>query len=422
MIPALDAILLLAAVPATLAAAYLLLLALLSARTRPPPAPAPPALRFVLVVPAHDEEGGIGETVRSLLAVDYPEALRRVWVVADNCKDATAARAREAGAEVIERFDTERRGKGYALDLAFTRALDDRAGDAVVVVDADTLVSPNLLHAFAARLARGAGAIQASYGVRNPDASWRTRLMAIAFALFNTVRSLGRERLRCSAGLKGNGMCFSAALLREVPHRAYSIVEDLEYGLRLGVAGHRVHFAGEAQVLGEMVPDARSSRSQRRRWEEGRRQLVRKHALPLLRRGLLGRDRVCFDLSLELLVPPLAAVAVVVLAGLAGALALALAAAPRGVASPWAWGACAAALAVYLVRGWWISGTGLRGLLVLGRAPVYVLWKIGLVLGRREHARDEWIRTRRRSEDAGAAGVPPAGESPARAATRSLEP
>ena len=98
-------------------------------------------------------------------------------------------------------------------------------------MDADTLVSPNLLRAFAARLDAGAAAVQARYGVRNPDASWRTRLMAIAFALFHDLRSLGRERLGLSAGLRGNGMCFSTRLLREVPHQAFSVVEDLEYGL-----------------------------------------------------------------------------------------------------------------------------------------------------------------------------------------------
>jgi len=56
------------------------------------------------------------------------------------------------------------------------------------VVDADSEVSPNLLEAFAARIEAGAGAIQADYGVLNPDASWRTRLMAIAHGAFHTLR------------------------------------------------------------------------------------------------------------------------------------------------------------------------------------------------------------------------------------------
>src|SRR5437016_5923806 len=70
-----------------------------------------PQTRFALLVPAHDEELLITRTVDSLLAVDYPRDLYRVHVIADNCSDETAARARAAGATVHERSDPARRGK-----------------------------------------------------------------------------------------------------------------------------------------------------------------------------------------------------------------------------------------------------------------------------------------------------------------------
>jgi 1,2-diacylglycerol 3-beta-glucosyltransferase len=382
----------LAALPVVLASAYLLLLSLLSAR-RPAPAAAVPHLRFDFVIPAHDEEGGIAATVRSLLSVDYPPELRRILVVADNCSDATAEQARQAGATVLVRQDPQR-GKGYALAFAFARVLADGLADAVVVVDADTVVSTNLLTAFAARLDAGARAIQAHYGVRNTGASWRTRLMAIAFALVHSVRSLGRERLGCSAGLRGNGMCFAPGLFQEVPYQAFSIVEDLEYGIRLGLVGHRVHYAAEAEVLGEMPSGEATSRSQRQRWEGGRWEMARRHALHLVGRGLLERNRVLLDLGIDLLVSPLAylAAAALVGLGLGSAARLYLGSSPL---LPWAFGASLAALTVYVVRGWWLSGTGLRGLEALVMAPVYLLWKVGLALGRRRHPRDAWVRTTR---------------------------
>ena len=242
----------LAAMPALLAGTYLLVLTLASRRENVPPLLDLP-LRFAIVVPAHNEAAGIGETVKSLLAVDWPEERMCVLVLADNCQDQTAVQARAAGAQVIERFDHERRGKGYALQLAFDHLLGQGWADAVVVVDADTLVAPNLLRAFAARIGAGARAVQADYRVRNVDDSWRTRLMAIAFTTFHTVRSLARERLGLSCGLRGNGMCFATSTLRAVPHSAASLVEDVEYGLLLGEAGIRVHHASDAHVLGEMV-------------------------------------------------------------------------------------------------------------------------------------------------------------------------
>src|SRR5580700_2757223 len=86
---------------------YLAALALLSFGRVVPAANGAAATRFDLIVPAHDEESGIAATVASLLEAEYPTALRRVVVVADNCQDATAARAAEAGAVVLQRHDLD---------------------------------------------------------------------------------------------------------------------------------------------------------------------------------------------------------------------------------------------------------------------------------------------------------------------------
>jgi cellulose synthase/poly-beta-1,6-N-acetylglucosamine synthase-like glycosyltransferase len=391
----LDVLVALLSVIALAPAAYLFLLTLLS-RRRPAPVYGEPRLKFDLVVPAHDEEVGIADTVASLLAVDWPEELRRVVVVADNCKDGTAARAAEAGATVLVRTDAERRGKGYALHYAFERSLADGFADAIVVVDADTDVSPNLLRAFAARLEAGEVALQAEYGVRNPNASWRTRLMVIAMAVFHVLRSLARERLRVSVGLRGNGMCFATRALREVPHEAFSIVEDVEYGIRLGEAGHRVAYAAEAVVRGEMVSGERASRSQRRRWEQGRAALAKRHGWRLVRRGLATRSGLLLDLGLDVLVPPLSRIVLLIVAGstVAGGLAVFLAREGTLALSPAPWALAGVLIVVYVLRGVWLAGVGWRGLVDLLWAPVYVIWKTFLGLGARAEPR-EWVRTTR---------------------------
>ncbi len=388
-----EIVLLVGCAPVLSCASYLFALALLSARPRRPEYPTPET-RFDVVVPAHDEELHVASTVQSLLEVDYPEHLRRVLVVADNCEDSTAERARTAGATVLVRTDPERRGKGYALALAFEHSLREGTADAVVVVDADTSVSPNLLRAFAARLQAGAVAVQARYGVRNRGVSWRTRLMAIALALFHDLRSIAREKMRVSCGLRGNGMAFRAAVLREVPHRAFSIVEDLEYGVALGLAGHRVTYVDEAEVRGEMASSERDSRSQRRRWEGGRRQLARLHAMKLFGAALRKRSLMLFDLAMDLIVPPLSYVVLAALAGTAVAGAWVV----HWHASVWSvalWGSCVGMLAVYVARGVVLSGAGLRGFVDLAAAPIYVAWKVALALRGTDKSKGEWVRTAR---------------------------
>jgi cellulose synthase/poly-beta-1,6-N-acetylglucosamine synthase-like glycosyltransferase len=398
----LQAPLWLLALPVLACGLYLLVLTLASRRPAAPPPPAagggraPPC--FDVVVPAHDEEAGIARTVANLRALAWPSDRFRVLVVADNCRDATAARAREAGATVLERHDAERRGKGYALELAFAHSLREGRADAVVVVDADTEASPNLLAAYAARLGAGAHAVQAHYGVLNPEASWRTRLMVIALGMFHQVRSSGRERLGLSCGLRGNGMCFSHAALRQVPHQAFSVVEDLEYGIRLGEAGHRVWYAGEAHVLGEMVSGEKASRSQRRRWEGGRALMRRRFGWPLLRRALAQRSALLFDLALDVLVPPLSQVVAPAVAGAALAAGLSLWAG-RPLPVLYAFLAALGCVAAYVLRGWALSGAGARGLLALAAAPAYVAWKLALRLrGDGRAARGEWVRTAREAE------------------------
>ncbi|HEY1956351.1 MAG TPA: glycosyltransferase family 2 protein [Polyangiaceae bacterium] len=370
--------------PALAASSYLAALACLSGENEKPRAPVAWP-RLDVIVPAHDEEANVAATVESLLSADYPTGSFRVVVVADNCSDATAARAAAAGADVIERVDAERRGKGFALARAFEETLARGEADAVVVVDADTRVSKNLLRAMAARLAAGEVAVQAEYGVRNPESSWRTRLMVLAFALFHTLRSRARERVGVSCGLRGNGMAFATSVLREVPYDAFSIVEDVEYGIALGRAGHRVAYAGEATVMGEMPSTSDAARSQRQRWERGRRALVRAVGPKLLARAVAKRSALELDLAADLLVPPLSTLVLWI------ALGVIVSTVARLPIAFVAWSLAAVATGAYVARGASIAGLGVRAVRDLAWAPIYVAWKLA-VPARRP---DEWIRTAR---------------------------
>ncbi len=376
---------------------YLALLSLVSVVPRRQPSGS--RSRFAIVVPAHNEAQQIGATVASLKALDYPSAQFDIVVVADNCSDGTAACARAAGATVLERQDAQLRGKGYALEHAFAHLLQLDRHDAAVVVDADTLVSQNLLRAFAGRLEQGALAVQGHYGVSNPQASWRTRLMTVALAMFHRLRSLGRERLGVSAGLRGNGMCFTLQLLRQHPHKAFGLVEDVEYGIAIGRGGVRIAYADDARVYGEMVSNAAGSQTQRQRWEGGRSQLVRQVLPGLVGEALRRGDAMLLDLACDLAVPPLATL------GLSVVVQLGLVAALWGLSAGgtlvWVATCLAAAnalgLVAYVGRGAVLSELGLGALTALMWAPIYVVWKFVLMLrpGRKNQA---WVRTQRETE------------------------
>jgi len=376
-------------------------LAALAARLRKGarrPVPAGPRPRFLIVIPAHDEASVIAATVRSCFELDYDPSRFSVDVIADNCSDRTAAESRAAGATVTERSDPDLKSKGHALEYFFTRV--DRARpesaeyDAAVLIDADTVVDRSLLLAFEADLAAGKDWIQGYYTVRNPDASWRTRMMTFAFSLANGVWPLGLDRLGLGVGLKGNGMCFSSRGLRRHPWRAYGLVEDMEFALSLRVAGERVAFDPDARVFGEMVSrGGQGAASQRRRWEEGRRSLRAKFRGPLARSPRLGLvAKACY--LLDLYFPPLAtlAVSLIVVAEI-HPLGLAnpdLKSTAGGLAAPHF--GMAAILAAYALSPVVTMALPLRYLRSLAALPYYVGWKVVVSLGRKSKG---WVRTPR---------------------------
>lgn len=354
--------------------------------------------QFAIVVPSHNEQDNIEATIESLGAVDYPESMRKIIVVADNCIDQTAEVARRSGAIVWERVDDLDKGKGYALHFAFDKILQDGNYGAVVVVDADTVVSKNLLRSFDARLTNGEHAIQAEYGVRNVHSSWRTKLMAIALGMFHRTRFLARERLGVSVGLRGNGMCFSTELLVKQPHTAFSVVEDVEYGIKIGLAGIRVAFAQDAKVLGEMVSSAKDSVSQRQRWEGGRLLLVKKYLPSLLKSAIKNQSALHWDLSLDIIVPPLSYIVVLTTIGVLLEATLVFIFNEIHI-SLYLWSAAIMGLVLYILRGVQHSGLGLYGIVVLMYAPFYVMWKILIARPFGAKGTTAWVRTKRENEE-----------------------
>ncbi len=247
--------------------------------------PVTPRQRFLVVIPAHNEEAGVVTTVRSCLALSYPSSLFEILVIADNCTDQTASLALGAGARVIERIEPAKKSKGHAIEYL----IDTLSGagelamlDAIVIVDADSTVDPHLLERFAVGLERGDDWIQCYDTVRNAGKSWRTRLMAYGFSLINGVMLRGQSTLGLSAGLRGNGMCLSTRGLRRVPWSTHGLTEDLEYSWSVRIAGGRIAYADEVAVYATMVTwGGKPAIAQRLRWEHGRRALKRHMIAPL---------------------------------------------------------------------------------------------------------------------------------------------
>ncbi len=384
---------LVAQLPVAAMVAYLDILSIAAVLWRRTPPDTATLRRFAVLVPAHDEELLLPVLLRSLNALDYPREFYDVHVVADNCTDRTASVAASAGATVHERRDKTLRGKGYALRWLLNRLQerdDETPYDAYVVVDADSIVSPTFLTVMNRYLVRGDAAVQAYYGVLNRDESWPATLRYVALALYNDLRPRGRDALGLSAGLRGNGMCFTAALIERFGWEAFTLAEDAEFHLQLVEAGIKVSFAPDAVVLAEMPTSLRQARSQNMRWERGRLQMLRSFGPRLLAQGLIRRDPARLDAVSEQLVPPLS-----LLTGLS-VLNLALSAVSRGKAARRLSVAVVVGQVAYVATGLRLVNADRRAYAALLTAPFYVVWKIVLytmaAVGLDDGA---WVRTPR---------------------------
>ena len=257
--------------------------------------------RFLVFVPAHDEGEYLRPTLRSLRKLDYPPDHFHVVVIADNCTDDTAAIAEQEGCEAWVRTNPDLRGKGHALTWAFQQ-VSALPFDAVVVVDADTLASANLLLAFDRDLCRGFDAMQARDNLEFPPETppW-LRLISRATKNAQDCYVTGpRSRLGLYQGLQGTGFCLSTQILLKTPWRANSICEDLEYGLELARHGVPIHFVEDASVSATMTGQVKHASGQRQRWAGGSYALIAKSLPDFFLRAFRKADWKCFELCLYL--------------------------------------------------------------------------------------------------------------------------
>lgn len=383
-------VLALAAVPV----AVLLLQALLAF---PKGAPAAPSTfrrpRIAVLVPAHNEAGGIDATLDSL----RPQLVAgdRILVVADNCSDDTAAVAARGGAEVRERFSDTQRGKGYALDFG-VRCLAEDPPEVVIIVDADCVVGAGALDRLARDAVQHGVPMQALYLMRAPGATGLKKIAEFAWLVKNLVRPLGYSRLGLPCQLMGTGMAFDWPTLSTAALANGHIVEDMKLGLDLARAGKAPRFCPAAEVYSTFPIHEAGTAAQRTRWEHGHLSMIVSAVPAMMLQGLLKGRPMLLALALDLSVPPLALLAMAVIALFGLCLLLALL---TGVLLPLALAAVLGlAFGAAVMLAWWAHGRQTLSASQLALAVWYVLRKVPLYLRFVVQRQVEWVRSKRDSE------------------------
>jgi cellulose synthase/poly-beta-1,6-N-acetylglucosamine synthase-like glycosyltransferase len=256
------------------AAALAIAVRLLLTRTEPPERTRGEALinesplpSLTLIVAAHDEQTVIAAKVANALALDYPRELLEVIVTCDGCADATAERAREAGAEVV--LELPRGGKIRAQDAAVGQA----KGEIVAFSDANSLWEPDaaqqLVSAFSdPRVGYACGHVcfyqSAAGGSNQEGVYWRYEM---------AVRTLESQLSSITAG---NGAIYATR------RSSYIVVDpimghDLSLPFNIVKRQQRAVYVPSAQASEKMVPSLSGELARKRR--------MMSHTWPILLRG-----------------------------------------------------------------------------------------------------------------------------------------
>jgi cellulose synthase/poly-beta-1,6-N-acetylglucosamine synthase-like glycosyltransferase len=264
--------------------------------------------RIAVLVPAHNESSGLLPTLTNIQAQLHPHD--RLLVVADNCSDDTAAVAGASGAEIVERHDPIKRGKGYALDWG-VRHLSSNPPKMIIIIDADCKLADGAIDNLAHDCAVTGRPVQALYLMTTPIAV-NGQAAEFALRVKNWLRPLGLRALNLPCQLMGTGMAFPWDSISSVELATGQIVEDLKLGLDLALAGNPPLYCPAARVMSEFASSAKGARTQRQRWEQGHLQIILNAAPRLITTAFARRNWNLLAMALDVSVPPLSLLAILV--------------------------------------------------------------------------------------------------------------
>lgn len=349
------------------------------------------AVRTAVLIPAHDEEAVLGATLETLLPTLGPQD--RVLVVADNCTDNTAEIAAAYGAQVIEREHRSQRGKGFALDCGLKQLAADPP-EVVVFLDADCEVRSNTVPILAAAAQRMQRPVQGlNLCDPEPDAGPLQAISGLAFRFKNLVRTIGLIRLGGNCYLTGTGMALPWSLVSTAKLASGNVVEDMQLGIDLALAGRPPLYVPEARVDSPLPQRAQAARTQRTRWEHGHLRTILRECPRLVMLALRNLRWDVLLLALDLSIPPLS-----LLMMTWGAVA-ALAIGSGFLTNDWR------AASIAAIEGLGLSAAVFAGWLVHCRrqvrfgslisAPLYALSKLPIYLTFLTRRQQKWVRTER---------------------------
>lgn len=227
------------------------------------------AARILFLVPAHNEELLVGDCVRSVQNLDYPDHKYGIRVIIDNCTDQTEYRATDAGAECLVRNNPNLTGKPHALNWAIEK-IDLERWDTVVILDADSTVEKDFARCISEQGPLSDRVCQTYFSTSNEDENWLTLLGGLLARMKYEIFYPLKDSAGLNSPLTGNGMCIGTEVLRQYGWFAFGLTENWEMYAKYTIEGVPIRYIQKAKLLSQESRSLSQGAPQRRRWSLGR--------------------------------------------------------------------------------------------------------------------------------------------------------
>ncbi len=220
-----------------------------------------PKTKFAFIIPAHNEESVIENSVKNLLNnIDYPKDLYDVYVCADNCSDNTFALAKKAGAIVYERHcdDPDKKRAAYPIKLLIEKVLESGKNyDAVIKFDADNLPCKEFLSRMNDAILEGVTIARAHEAPSNMGQNLWSSVSSCYYARDSRLACNFRERMNWNSMISGAGMMVATSTLKEIGGwDALGTIDDAEFAVKRMIEKRHINYIPEAVVY-EDQPSSR---------------------------------------------------------------------------------------------------------------------------------------------------------------------
>lgn len=258
--------------------------------------------RYAVMISARNEERVIGHLLQSIKVNDYPSELVDIYVVADNCTDATAQVAEENGATVYQRFNQKQIGKGYALNELYSYITNLRGTEyynGFFVFDADNLLDKHYITEMDKCFCSGNRVLTSYRNSKNYGTNWISAGYALWFLREAKYLNNPRSLLGTSCAISGTGFLIHRDILnKQKGWKHFLLTEDIEFSVDNVLQGEKIGYCHTAVLYDEQPATWKVAWRQRLRWSKGFLQVMRDYGCSLSKQSI--KNFSAFDMLMTI--------------------------------------------------------------------------------------------------------------------------